>query len=217
MTYESIKSLIVKTAEEYKHSLGSDFRLVLREINRLDDISVNNHIEKSKAKYFFSVKKGKRKYKVSTLVKKEVLDNGEPCFDNERTEQAIKISVLVYWEVSDEKKELFEYHTELSEDDSTVLLKNNESHDVYLSNCEELRDKLIPSCDIISFFDILLLSLFRYAIPQLIKCSIWDEKIPIRNSLVEHVASEECFKDLDDTSTESETEERIIKKVTRTN
>lgn len=215
MTYESIKSLIVKTAEEYKHSLGSDFRLVLREIYQLDDIFVNNSVEKNKATHFFSLKKGKKKYKVSTFVNKEVLDNSKHCFDNVCTKQVVKISVLAYWEVSDEKKELFEYHAELFEDDSIVLLGNNEYHDVYFSNCEDLRDKLIPSCDIISFFDILLLSLFRFAIPQLTKCSIWDEKIPLRNSLMEHIASEECFKDLDDSSAESEPEEKVVKKVAR--
>ncbi|KAJ1613033.1 hypothetical protein OJ253_293 [Cryptosporidium canis] len=217
MTYESIKSLIIKTSEEYKHSLGSDFKLVLNEINELSDISVGSRIENNSARYFFSLLKGKGEYRVSIAVKRGILGSSELCFDSEDFENVIKISVLSHWDVSGKIRELFEYHTEISESDSTFSLRNNEFHNVNISNCEHLRDELIPSCEIISFFDILLLSLFRFAIPQLTKSCIWVENIPLRNSLIEHIASEECFDSENDTSTDSETDERAIKKATRKN
>ncbi|OII73109.1 uncharacterized protein cubi_02340 [Cryptosporidium ubiquitum] len=217
MINDKIKNLIINTAEEHKHSLGSDFRLVLKEINQLDNISVNSRLENNKVEFFFSLNKGKEKYKVSIFVNKEVLKNNKSCINDEHTKKMVKISVLAFWEITNKrKKELFEYYTELLEGENTPLFKYSEFHDVISSNCEDLRDKLIPSCDIISFFDIFLLSLFRFTIPQLTKQLDWDEDIPLRNSLIEHVASEECFKSLDETSTDSESEEGVAKrKVTR--
>ncbi|KAH8584270.1 uncharacterized protein ELE39_002364 [Cryptosporidium sp. chipmunk genotype I] len=212
MNHDAIKSLVLNTAEEYKHSLGSDFRLVLKEINQLGDISVDDRFEKNKVKFLFSLKKGKEKYKISTYVNREFLENSKSCINNKDIKKSFKISVLAFWEVLGKKKELFEYYTELFQENDISLFKNSESHDIFFSNCEGLRDKLVPSCDIISFFDIFLLSLFRFTIPQLIRHLGWDESISLRNSLIEHIASEECFKNADDSSTDSESEEHNVKK-----
>ncbi|TRY51106.1 Uncharacterized protein CTYZ_00001398 [Cryptosporidium tyzzeri] len=212
MNYDEIRSLILDTTEEYKHSLGSDYRLVLKEINQLGDISVSDSFEKNKVEFSFSFKKGKEKYKISIYVNRKLLESNESLIGNKHLKKSVEISALAFWEFSDKKKELFEYFTELFEEDGISPFKNSESHDIFYSNCESLRDELIPSCDIISFLDIFLLSLFRSKIPQLIRHLGWDESIPLRNSLIEHIASDECFKDLDESSTDSESEESTVKK-----
>lgn len=215
MLDDPIKNLVIKTAEEHKHSLGSDFRLVLKEINQLDDISLNERFENNGAEFFFSLNKGEKKYKVSILVNKEDLENIESFIGDRDKQKVVKLSVSAFWETPNKRKELFEYYTELIEEENTPILKYSESHDIISSNCEDLRDKLIPSCEIISFLDILLLSLFRFTVPQLIKHLDWDKNIPIRSSLIEHIASDECFRSSDDTSTDSESENVKKKKVAR--
>ncbi|KAF7459388.1 hypothetical protein HWI79_88 [Cryptosporidium felis] len=213
----SVKNLIINTAKEYNRTLGCEYKVILREIDLLQDIEVDTKVEKNNTvKSIYKITLESKEYTISTLVKKEVTQEDEASSIEGGNACMVRMDVFAVWESRNNvDKDLFEYSVELSgnRNNNEQFTLSREFHEIDYLNCEDLRNNVLPTCDLISFFDIFLLTLIRFSFPQLNKHLSWDESIiPIRNSLLEHIASEECQEEPEYTCTESEEEEPTFKK-----
>ncbi|KAH8739323.1 hypothetical protein FG386_000295 [Cryptosporidium ryanae] len=204
MNKEKVLELILSTSEEYKYVLGGDFRNIISEIKqiRIQNIDVSNKGDIDLVSDFtFLTNEGE--IIIGVMVKKDILSNTDSIFHEilQTPQKLTRITFISFWKgKKTKKKDILEYHIDI--DDSfgeSKFISKDEFHKVYTENCEELKNALLPSCELICFFDILVLSLIRSSTPYLGgKPDINEVTNLFRNSMIESIASDMC------TSTESE-------------
>ncbi|KAK6588137.1 hypothetical protein RS030_71031 [Cryptosporidium xiaoi] len=204
MNTEKVLELISNTSEEYKSVLGGEFKRISDEINRIriKNTNISNKGDADLVSDFtFSTNEGDITIKV--IVKREVLPNEDNIFHEvlQTSQELTRMTFLSYWNSSNTgKKDILEYYLDFDMNLGKSNFTNKDQfHRVYPENCEELKNLLLPSCELIYFFDILILSLIRSSTSHLAKQTDLEEVTSLfRNSMIEDIAAGIC------TSTESE-------------